>query len=565
MLTTPRTSFLSLITLLTLLSLSGCKVTQRLACGGSLPGHAKYNSGTNIYKRPVGPNPINSITHEGSIDSCSFKCDPGYIYNPSANQFGDANTCVVDIGKVKFTSVALIGNQIQITGTNLESVSNLKIQKGSNQAQGTAILSRSGSTSLILEIGSALSFAANESFKFIISNAQGSELPIDAVFSVSDRSISILKLQGVLGGETIVAGQYPVWNGSSWSAQSPSASQLFISTYDASSAAQLEPSPNVGDYYIVNVEGDKDFNSTGSVHYNVGDWIMYDATNSWKRIIVPAGAKGDKGDQGLTGLSGPQGPQGPAGLNGSAGIDGAMGPQGPQGLQGPAGADGVSGSATDVLATLLSGFSSASSAVVSASDSVLSAFGKLQSQISSQTSSISGKADTTNIAQTITALSITGLSAPSAGADAVNKTYVDSFFTKSGTDLYRSSGSLTLGASPVASKSSLDINGSLITRTFVLANTTSGIDLSKSNSISVAAQSAAAVSLINIQEGGAYTVVFTDASTLTPSFTLSGAEVGAPALTLKVSPVLVPRVSTKHMMMSVTRVGTFVYMNWQEF
>jgi hypothetical protein len=51
--------------------------------------------------------------------------------------------------------------------------------------------------------------------------------------------------------------------------------------------------------------------------------------------------------------------------------------------------------------------------------------GKLQAQISAHTTSISAKADLTNLTQTIVAVTVTGLSSPVAGSDAANKTYVD--------------------------------------------------------------------------------------------------------------------------------------------
>ena len=78
-----------------------------------------------------------------------------------------------------------------------------------------------------------------------------------------------------------------------------------------------------------------------------------------------------------------------------------------------------------VLGLALTGFTSTNSAI-SATDTIVDAFGKAQGQISAQATSLAGKADTTNIAQTITAASVTGLSAPTAGSDAANKTYVDS-------------------------------------------------------------------------------------------------------------------------------------------
>ncbi|MEA9355756.1 hypothetical protein SHI21_06075 [Bacteriovorax sp. PP10] len=88
----------------------------------------------------------------------------------------------------------------------------------------------------------------------------------------------------------------------------------------------------------------------------------------------------------------------------------------------------ISTFAADVRAIALTGISFVTSTAVTATDTILAAFGKLQAQISANTTSISGKADTTNIAQTITANAVTGLTAPSVAADAANKGYVDTNF-----------------------------------------------------------------------------------------------------------------------------------------
>ncbi|MGZ3788086.1 MAG: beta strand repeat-containing protein [Bacteriovorax sp.] len=119
--------------------------------------------------------------------------------------------------------------------------------------------------------------------------------------------------------------------------------------------------------------------------------------------------------------------------------------------------------ATDLWATVLTGLSTATNAVITATDSVLVAFGKLQAQVSAHSTSIANKADTTNISQTITAAAVTGLNAPVAGSDAANKTYVDGFgqWTKgSGAnagDVYRASGNVGVGTTTPGAK--LDVNG----------------------------------------------------------------------------------------------------------
>jgi len=120
----------------------------------------------------------------------------------------------------------------------------------------------------------------------------------------------------------------------------------------------------------------------------------------------------------------------------------------------------------DVLASVLTGLSTATDAAITASDSVLSAFGKLQAQLTSLSSNVSGKADLTNSSQTITAAAVTGLTAPMAGSDAANKTYVDSFWTVSSGNIYRSSGNVGIGTSSPSTPLAISgANGNLVTLT----------------------------------------------------------------------------------------------------
>lgn len=81
--------------------------------------------------------------------------------------------------------------------------------------------------------------------------------------------------------------------------------------------------------------------------------------------------------------------------------------------------------ATDAINSTLSGFVFGANTAILDTDSVVQAFGKVQGQINATNTTITTKADLTNLTQTITAQAVTGLQAPSAGADATNKTYVD--------------------------------------------------------------------------------------------------------------------------------------------
>jgi hypothetical protein len=79
----------------------------------------------------------------------------------------------------------------------------------------------------------------------------------------------------------------------------------------------------------------------------------------------------------------------------------------------------------------------------------------LQNQITNISASMANKADGTNVAQnitasTLTASTVTGLNAPLIASDAANKAYVDTFWTIASGNIYRSSGNVGIGTSTPA-------------------------------------------------------------------------------------------------------------------
>lgn len=141
--------------------------------------------------------------------------------------------------------------------------------------------------------------------------------------------------------------------------------------------------------------------------------------------------------------------------------------------------DGISEGSTNLyytnartLASTITAPTLTNSAIASG-DTVQAAFGKLQAQatanatnIATNTTNIVAKADKTNNSQTITAAVITGLTAPVAGSDAANKTYVDSmagaWTVGSGAqagNIYRSFGNVGIGT--IAPLAPLDIKGTI--------------------------------------------------------------------------------------------------------
>jgi hypothetical protein len=145
----------------------------------------------------------------------------------------------------------------------------------------------------------------------------------------------------------------------------------------------------------------------------------------------------------------------------------------------------------NLLSTALTGLSTTTSSVITATDTILSGLGKLQAQVSGHTTSIAGKADTTNVSQTITAATVTGLSAPVAGSDATNKTYVDGFgqWTKSSNDIYRSSGNVGIGTSAPATTldvtGSINYTGTLTGGSITTTNSSSAVYSSTSSSVAI--------------------------------------------------------------------------------
>jgi len=100
-----------------------------------------------------------------------------------------------------------------------------------------------------------------------------------------------------------------------------------------------------------------------------------------------------------------------------------------------------------VLDVPLSGLNTIATSAITATDTILQGMGKVQGQINAQALTLGTKANLTNITQTITALAVTGLTAPNAGSDATNKAYVDSLalWNKNGTNTYTLSSKIGIG------------------------------------------------------------------------------------------------------------------------
>lgn len=550
------------------------------------------------------------------------------------------------------TQVVMHGSELKIIGSGLATTADIKIKKANGSLINLNSIQKF-SGYITAQLATAASFAVNEAIQILISDASAQEVPVSLVFMIDNGSIATSKLSGALGGSGVSAGQTLVWNGSDWVASNMASSQMFITTYDASTGLPaLSSTPQVGDYYIVSKDGSQNINGSGMIQLHAGDQLMYDGS-SWKRIASTSliksvfGRIGDvvpqAGDYSWDLLLKENGKLKNSHLGEIEDVDFSVAPGADQYL----GYDTVSGkwipktvvipsqqvlnsniadaeisiSKVNGLQTVLNSIDSAiqgkepllpaggSSAHYLRGDKTWHSLdtasvpenGNLyftnSRAVSALSSSLAGKQDGLNGSSSITVANVNtttlnGIVVPDWSLfetiSHASSTYVTP--SQQSTAISNAIGLLTptsvglanlaTGASGIQvkglasgssafpgndSKAALDIAGSAITRTYTLLNTSSGIDLSKSNSISVGTQSAATVALSGIQDGGSYTIAFTDSSTLTPAFTLAGAESGAPALTLKVYPSLVARTANKHFVMSLTRIGSFVYMSWQEF
>lgn len=218
------------------------------------------------------------------VTSCSG-CRRGKGGNVTNNYYGAAD----EKFDSSVTNASLSNNVLHINGTNLDKIGSVKIQVG-EEVQ-TLEIDVKNSNTLKAKISQTLLMAIGTTFKIIIGDAYGQSAAFEAVFNVTDnsitsskvqdRAISVNKIAGPLGGEGVAPGQLLVWSGSQWAASNPATSQVYKGSYDASAnSPDLVNLPGLenGFYYIANVAGTRDLGN-GNVSINIGDWIMYNGTD----------------------------------------------------------------------------------------------------------------------------------------------------------------------------------------------------------------------------------------------------------------------------------------------
>lgn len=179
--------------------------------------------------------------------------------------------------QINVTKIQVINNQIIITGSNLNNITDFNIKDGSTKI--ALQIESKNSTTLVANTISNVSFAAGRIFDFILSNAEASST-FTVNFSLCDSTIGDIGFSC----STPHQGDVLAYDSSTkkWTPKSVMG-LAYKGTHDASTSVDPAPaSPVAGDYYIINVVG-----TINTVAYAVGDWIVYNAdTSTWQKVSI---------------------------------------------------------------------------------------------------------------------------------------------------------------------------------------------------------------------------------------------------------------------------------------
>ncbi|MDO9181541.1 MAG: hypothetical protein Q7U04_03995, partial [Bacteriovorax sp.] len=174
-------------------------------------------------------------------------------------------------------NVQVVNNQIIITGTNLNDVSNFKIVNGATITN-LQIESKS-TTSIVANTLNNVTFAAGVMFDFVLSTASATST-FQVTFTTANNSITATMLTSM--GAT--KGQIMKYNGFAWTPSSITNAQTYLGTWNAGTNTPdlTSPSSTPGDYFIVSVAG-----TLNAINYAIGDWIISDGYN-WQKVANSA-------------------------------------------------------------------------------------------------------------------------------------------------------------------------------------------------------------------------------------------------------------------------------------
>ena len=200
----------------------------------------------------------------------------------------------------QITNIQIINNQLNISGTNLEDIENVKITGDGGFEEEFVIESKSGN-SLVANPLQSFAFLTNQALSLVVSNAYGQssfsitvnpadnsvgtpQLQNDSVTTakIQDGAVTAAKLNDMGAG----IGQILKYNGTNWIA-SDLTGLTYAGNWDANTnTPDLTGGGSAGEYRIVNVAGTTNLaGGPGTNSWAIGDWVVWNSLDTrWEKI-----------------------------------------------------------------------------------------------------------------------------------------------------------------------------------------------------------------------------------------------------------------------------------------
>jgi hypothetical protein len=181
------------------------------------------------------------------------------------------------------TKISFKDGKIQITGTNLRSITKIRIKNDSGEIDNVKIETQENESLTVSPADKNVSIIYKSLVNLLISDALG-ETSYSIDVSIPDGSITGAKLSKM----SAATGNVLKYNGTSW-APGDLSGLTYIGIWNASSNSPdlvNLSNPSGGDFYIVTTAGTTDLGEgNGTNSWSTGDWAIYNAVLSrWEKI-----------------------------------------------------------------------------------------------------------------------------------------------------------------------------------------------------------------------------------------------------------------------------------------
>jgi len=236
----------------------------------------------------------------GLLNSCILFFD-GDLKKPATTQTSVDDGLVSNITNL---TVDQANKQIIITGTDLDKISQIKIQ--GTGVDETFNIATQTSTTIEITATQALAFVIGSVFDLLITEASGASGTFSLTFDLLDDSVTTSKiLDGEVKSNDIengavtfdklstsgaVTGEAIVFDGSNWTTANISG-LTFKGTWDSSSdspdldsALDCGTGSSGGDFYVVSIGSTSVTNLDGIDAWSAGDWAVCNSSGDWEKI-----------------------------------------------------------------------------------------------------------------------------------------------------------------------------------------------------------------------------------------------------------------------------------------